>query len=182
MLTENVCVNVLTVDVVVFGNAGAKSCGIKDSTGADDLVFGKIGALAPCVGKNINRVAYDNISSVGSVLCNLRNDGFNDINVGLREVESGLAGLSCNAGGENYDIGVACVAVCSGIDGYRRAERCSLANVKRFSESLLFIDVDHYDLGCYTAYSESISNCRADASCANNGNFCHKSSSKLKFL
>ena len=118
MLTENVCVNVLTVDVVVFGNAGAKSCGIKDSTGADDLVFGKIGALAPCVGKNINRVAYDNISSVGSVLCNLRNDGFNDINVGLREVESGLAGLSCNAGGENYDIGVACVAVCSGIDGY----------------------------------------------------------------
>ncbi len=110
------------------------------------------------------------------------NDGFNDINVGLCEVESGLAGLSCNAGGENYDIGVACVAVCSGIDGYRRAERCSLANVKCFSESLFFIDVDHYDLGCYTAYSERISNCRADASCANNGNFCHKSSSKLKFL
>ena len=57
VFTEYVCVYVLLVDVVVFGQTSAQSCGIQNSTGTDDAVFGKSGELVEGVGQNVNRVS-----------------------------------------------------------------------------------------------------------------------------
>lgn len=56
MFTENISMNVLLIDAVIFGNSCTKSCCIKDSTGTDDLVFRDTGALAPNVSENVYRV------------------------------------------------------------------------------------------------------------------------------
>ena len=97
VFTENVSVNVLLVYVVVFRNSRTKSGSIENSTRADNAFGGKTRILAEGVGEYINGVTYNNVGSVGCVFGDLGNDLLGDVNVDLREVESGLTGLSCNA-------------------------------------------------------------------------------------
>ena len=110
---------------------------------------------------------------------NLRNNLFRDIDIGLRKVKTGLTRFARNTGGDDNNVRVCGVAVASGIDGDRRAERRSLTNVERFTQSFLLVDVDHHNFRCNAVDCHGVSDRRADASCSDNGNLIHVHSTFL---
>ena len=61
------------------------------------MVSGKTGGLVELICENIDRVAYDDIDSVGGILNYLGDNRLCDVNVCLSELETRLTGLSCNA-------------------------------------------------------------------------------------
>ena len=97
VLTEYISVNVLVADVESLCKTCTETDAVESCTRTDDVVSGKTGGLVELVGENIDRVAYDDIDSVGGILNYLGDNRLCDVNVCLSELETRLTGLSCNA-------------------------------------------------------------------------------------
>ena len=54
VLTHDVRVHVLLIDVIVLGQSCSQTGGVQNGTGTDDLLLGQTGALAEGIGKNVN--------------------------------------------------------------------------------------------------------------------------------
>ena len=173
MLAEHIGVHVELVDRVVLREARTQTRGVEDRTGADDAGFRQAGALAEGVGQNIDRVADDQVDGVGRVARDLRDDALDDVDVRLRKVESRLARLSRDAGGNDDDVGILAVRIAARIDRARAAERRALANVERFAERLVVVDVDHDDFGSQTHDGQRVADGCTDAAASDDGDFIH---------
>lgn len=90
MLAENVCVDVLLADRVVFRESRTQTRRVENRTRTDDLALRQTGNFIENISKDIDRIAYDDICSVRCVAGNLRNNLFRDIDIGLRKVKTGL--------------------------------------------------------------------------------------------
>ena len=173
VFAEHIGVNVALVDVIIFGKPCAETRGIEDGARTDNMVFGEPGIFMENICEYIDGVAHDDVERIGRILRDLGNDHLGDIDIRLCKLEPGLAGLSCDTGCEYDDIRAGRIAVIAGVYRAGAAEGRTLADVKRFAESLFFVDVYHDDLGCETHDSKRISDRGADASGADNGYFVH---------
>ena len=176
VLTEYISVNVLVADVESLCKTCTETDAVESCTRTDDVVSGKTGGLVELVGKNIDRVAYDDIDSVGGILNYLGDNRLCDVNVCLSELETRLTGLSCNAGGKNNNVRILSVLICACINGAGGAERNALNDIHSLAVSLVVVDINKNDLGSYAVNDHSIGNSGADAACADNSDFvAHKS-------
>ena len=111
VLTHDVGVHVLLVDLVVFGQSCTQTGGVQNGTGTDDLLLRQTGALAEGIGKNVNRVADDYVLRVGGIAGDLRDNALGDVYVDLGQIQTGLTGFTCYTGGENDDVGIYRIAM-----------------------------------------------------------------------
>lgn len=175
VLTQNVSVYVLLVDLVVLGETCTQTGGIEDGTGTEDAGLRNAGALAERIGEDINRVADEQIDCIRCILRDVRRDALDDVDVRLCKVQSGLAGLTGNAGRDDDDVGILCVFIAARVNGTWRAERNALTDVQSLALCLFLVDIDHDNLGSNALHSEGVSDRGADAAAADNGNFIHSS-------
>ena len=146
MLSKYIRMDIALADIITFGQPRTQPCRIQNRTGTEDMVLRQSGNLMKCIRQNVHRIADNNICSVRSVLGNLRNNALGDINIGLRQLQTGLTRLSRNTGGKDYNIGSCCIGVIARVNRTWSAKGQALTDVQRFSQRLLSIDVDHYDL------------------------------------
>ena len=147
MLAKYVGMDVLLGDVVVFGQARAQAGGVQDGARADDLLLGQAGDLGKYVGEDVHGVGHDDVDGVGGVFYDLGGDGLGDVDVGLRQVKTGLAGLSGHAGGQDHDVGILGILIAARVDGDGRTESHALTDVQGLAHCLALVDVDHDHLG-----------------------------------
>ena len=173
MLTHDVGMHVLLIDLIILGQSCAQTGGIQNGTGTDDLLLGQTGALAEGVRQNINRVADNHVLGIGSVAGDLRDDALGDIHVDLGQIQTGLAGLACHTGGEDNDVGVYRVAVVACIDGAGSTEGNTLTDIQGLAQCFLRVQIDHNDLVGDAGYRQCVSDGRAYAAGSDDGNLAH---------
>ena len=142
MLAEDIRMNVLLINVVVLCQARTQTSRIQDRTRTDNLLFPEAGGLAELIGQDIDGIAYDDVNRIRRVLYYLGDDAFGNVDVGLRQIQAGLAGLSCHAGGQDDNVGILCVRIASRVNRCRGAERRSLPDIQRLSQRLFRVDID----------------------------------------
>ena len=175
VLTEYVCVNVLLVYIVVLGDARTQTSCVEDCTRTDDAVLGDVRALHKYICKNIDRIADDYVNSLIGILCYLGDNALCNVYVRLCEVETRLTGLTCHAACKNNNVGACRIAVGARVNRNRGlAEGDSLTDVKRLSQRLFLVDIDHYDFRGYTRNRKGISDCRTDTSGSDNCDLVHR--------
>ena len=76
MLAEYICMDISLCNFKMFGKTAAKTRGIQNCSGTDDLILRKPRNLGKYIGHNINRIAYDDIKRLGSRFYDLRCDLF----------------------------------------------------------------------------------------------------------
>ena len=168
VLAHDVSVYIFLADSKIIGQIIAQARRIQDRSRTDDYAFRQSGIFHECVCQYVHRIADDDIKRFRRMLCDLRRDLFDNVDICLSKVEPGLTGFSRKSRGYDHDIGSLRVFIGSGINGYRTAERSALFNIHRFSERLLFVNVNEYDFRSNSLYGHSIGDCRADAACSDN--------------
>ena len=142
MLAVDVRVDVLRADVEPAGQRGLQAAGVEDGAGADDVVFRHAGNLVEDVGQHVDRVGDDHIERVRRNRDDLGRDVLHDIDVDLRQLQPGLAGLARHAGRDGDDVGIRGRGIVAGTDDGRRAVRNTLIDVQRFAERLRPVDIN----------------------------------------
>ena len=135
------------------------------------MALGQAGDLVEDIGQDIDGVGHDDVDRVGRMLYDLRDDGLGDVDVGLRQIQTGLAGLTRNTGGQNDHVGALRVLIAAGIDRNRRTERHALTDVQRLAHRLGFVDVDHDNFRCNAVDRHGVGNGGTNAARADNRNF-----------
>ena len=105
VLAEHVGVDVLRIHVEVAPEQRAEAGGVQHRAGADDASGGHAapgGEMRRQVGHDVDRIGDDHEYGVGRVLQHRRHDGAEDGGVSLQELESGLARLLSDAGGDHH--------------------------------------------------------------------------------
>ena len=146
MLTENISMNIFLCHLEVFGNTTFQSCGIQNRTGTDNLILRQTGNFSKYISHDIYRIAYDYVKSIRSCFYDLRRDTFQDIDICLGQLNSGLTWFTCNTGGDDYDIGIFCIFILTGNDGNGITEAGSLLNIHHFAFHFVFVDINQYNL------------------------------------
>ena len=173
VLAKDVSVNVTLIYRIVFGETRAEAGGVEDSTRTDNAFLGDSRILCESVGENVNGVADDEVCGVGSIASYLGNDALDDIDVGLSEIESRLAGLSGDTRRNNYYVGALGVGVfariyCAGI-----AEGSTLADIQRLAHSSFLIYIYHNDFVCDAVYGQGVCDSSAYVACSYNSDLGH---------
>ena len=119
-------------------------------------------------------VGNDNIDGIGSRGHDLGCDILEDLDVGLCQLQTGLAGLSGNAGGDDHDVGILGIGVFTAADDGRCAERNALIHVQRLAKGLGLVDVNHENLRGDTHGHHIVGNGGTHAACTDDSNFSHK--------
>ena len=176
VLAIDVRVHILRTDEKALGKRGLEAAGVKNRAGADDLVLGKPGNFVEHVGQHVHGIRNEDIDGLRRDTHNLRGDVLEDVDVHLRKLQPGLAGLSRKAGGDDHDVGVCRRLIVARTDDGGRTERRALIDVQRLTERLLLVDVDQHDLGSRTLNHQVVGNGRADAARANHSNLTHNRS------
>lgn len=83
-----------------------------------------------------------------------RRDRLDDIDVGLRQIDAGLPGLSADAGRDDNDIGASRVLIGAFVHFCGREEGRRLFDVHRFAARLFPIDIDKDDLRNRTCHHQ----------------------------
>ena len=99
-------------------NAGTQPGGIQQGAGADDAFFRDVGDLAEHIGQDIHGVGHDDVSGIGADGRDLGGNVFEDIHIGVDQVNAGLAGLAAHTGGDDDEVAALCGgdgAVCDSI-------------------------------------------------------------------
>ena len=100
-------------------------------------------------------------------------DTFQNINIGLRQIQAGHTGLPCDAAGNDHNIRAFRCIVIAGADDGRRMERSALIDIQCLTKGFVLIDIHQNDLRCNTLHHKVIGNGRADTSRADNTDFTH---------
>ena len=161
VFTENVRVYVLLCDAVVFGNACAKAGSVEDRSRTENLILRQSRHFVKLICQNIDRIRNNHVNRRRSILDDFGDDALRDVDIRLRQIQPGLSGLPRDARCQNDDVRILCIGVCPCIDGYGVAERRTLPDVKRFAQSFLRVDIDHYDFGRDAFNGERIRDRRA---------------------
>ena len=148
VLAVDVRVDVLRADVEPAGQRGLQAAGVENGAGADDMIFGHAGDLMEHIGQHVDRVGHDDIERVRRDRDDLGRDVLHDIDVDLRQLQTGLTGLARHAGRDDDDVGIGGSGIVAGTDDGRRAVRHALIDVQRLAERLRPVDVDQNDLRC----------------------------------
>ena len=172
MLTEHVCVHLLLVDVIDLRESGAQTDGIQAGTRTEDLMLRQTRVFEECVGQDVYGVGNHDIGCVGSVFHDLIRDALDDLDVGLRQLESRLSGLSAKTRGDDDSLRADCVAVITRIDVAVVEEGGCLLDVKCLSQRSFGVDVDENDLRYCVACKQRIRGCRSDGTRTDNGYLC----------
>ena len=176
MLTVDVRVHILRTDEKALGKRGLEAAGVKNRARADDLVLGKPGNFVEHVGQHVHGIRNEDIDGLRRDAHNLRGDVLEDVDVHLRKLQPGLAGLSRKAGGDDHDVGVCRRLIVARTDDGGRTERRALIDVQRLAERLLLVDVDQHDLRSRTLNHQVVGNGRTDTARANHSNLTHNRS------
>ena len=146
MLAENVGVHVLLGNGQVLGDAGTQAGGIQQGAGTDDALLRDAGDLAENVSQDIHGVGHDDVGGIGADRGDLGHDALEDVDVGIDQIDTGLAGLAAHAGGDDNDIAALSGIIVAGVYVYRLAEqRRALMDVHGLAHRLIFVDIDDHD-------------------------------------
>ena len=115
MLSHNVAVDILCVDVQAIRQEPAQARGVEVGAGADDAVGRQSGELVCDVREGVDRVGDDEQRGVGAVLHQLGDDLLEEGHIVLDEHEPRLAlALPCSRR-HDADVGVGCdLVICVG--------------------------------------------------------------------
>lgn len=91
MLAEHIGVHILGIQPHVGGQPGAQAGGIQHRTRADDLLFRQVGRLEDGIGDDVHRIAHYDINRVVRKPGDLGHYRLDNVDVGLREIDAGLA-------------------------------------------------------------------------------------------
>ena len=83
------------------------------------MALGQAGHLDGGVGQNIDRVGDDEQNAVEAGLLNLGNNGLEDADVLVDQVQAGLTGLLGSTGGDDNHGGVGDIGIIAGVDLHR---------------------------------------------------------------
>ena len=174
MLTEYICVYIALADVVVLRQSCTQTGSIQNRTGTDDPVFRQVGELVECVGQNIYRITYYNISSVGCMSGDFRDNALGNVDIGLRQLQTGLTRLSCNTGCQDHNVRILCIHIAACVNGAGAAEGGALSDIQRFAQSLFAVDINHDDFGRHSHNGQRVRNGGTNAAGSDDGDFVHK--------
>lgn len=166
--------DILRADAEALCQRGLKTACIQNGAGADDLTLRQAGDLCEHIGQHVDRVGDDDIDRIRRSLDDLRRDVLDDIDVGLRQIQTALTGLSRHTGGDDHNVRALGVLIVAGTHDRRRTERRALINIQCLAECLLLVDIDQQDLRCDSLDHQIVGNGRADAARANNSDFAHE--------
>ena len=173
MLAVDMRMHILRADAKALGERRLQPAGIENRAGADDLMLRKTGNLMEYVGQHVYGVGDKNINRLRRDAHNLRGNILEDVDVHLRQLESGLTRLPRKTGGDNHDIRVRCCLIVARADDGRRAEWRPLIDVQRLAERLLLVDVDQHDFRSGALNHQIVRNGCANAACTNHSNLTH---------
>ena len=94
MLTIYVRMDILRADAEPLCKLRLQTAGIQNRAGAKNLMLRKAGDLVENVGQNIYGVGNDDIDRIRRGLNDLRCNFLENVNIALRQLQPGLAGLS----------------------------------------------------------------------------------------
>ena len=171
MLTQYVSVYLLLVYVEDLCQIGAQTDGIQNGTGTEHLALGQTGVLQERIGQDIHGVRHQDINSVGGYLGDLVGNILDDTHVGLHQIQTGLAGLSADAGGDDNCLRACRVGIITCDNVTVADERGCLLNVKGFAHSSFGVDVDQNYFGCGASCQKGESGGCTDGSCTDDCNF-----------
>ena len=157
MFAQNVRVHLLLVDRIQFGKTGAQTNGIENGTRTDHLPLGQPGNFFEYVSKYVYGVCHHQINGVRRILHDFRRDLFDDVHVGLRQIDAALSGLSAHAGSDDYDIRTGGVGIAAFVHVRGRKKRRRLFDIQRLGHRFFGIHVDKNDFRYRTARHERVS-------------------------
>ena len=123
VFTEYICMYIGLIDIIILRQPCTQARCVQNGARTNDMVCRKSGLLEKHICQDVNRIADDDINRIRRIFCYLRQNGFCDVDVGLRKLKTGLSGLAGNAGSQNNDIGTCRIAVIARIDGAIAAEK-----------------------------------------------------------
>jgi len=164
-------VNVLCTDRESVGYQTAETGGIQHSAAADDLACGETGILDKGVGEDVNGVADDDIDRVGTVACDLGSDLAHQLGIDACQLQTGLAGLSADTGGDDHDVRACRIGIipCENVQG--GGEGGTVNDIHSFAFCFGTIDIDQHDLGSEAVLSQGVSYGSTYVSDTEDGNF-----------
>jgi len=183
VLAKDVSMHTLLRYAEGTGNVGAQTSGVKQCTSSENLGFGKTGHLDKRIGQYVNGIRNHDIGCIRANSRDLRSDLLQNIDIGLRQLKTGLIGLTGKTGGDDYDMATLCVLIIAGININRVIhKRSTMINVECFAECFVFIDIDKNDFGSNPLQCEGVSGCGTDAACADDGDFAVEHKDLLPFV
>ena len=171
MLTEYICMDICLCYLEMLRNTATKTCCIQQCTGTDYLFLRNTGDLGKYISHNIYRIAYDNVNSIWSFLCDLWSNVFHNIYIRLCKLDPGLSRLSGNPGCNNYNVRVPSIFIFSCDHGNRTSKTGTLKDIHHFTFYLFLVNINHNDFRRNRLTCQSISDGRTYATCTNNSNF-----------
>ena len=146
MLAHDVGLDIARVDLDVGAEHLLQTAGVEHGAGADDVALGQTGHLDGGVGQNVDRVGDDEQNAVEARLLNLGNNGLEDADVLVDQVQAGLTGLLGSASGDDDHGGVGDIGIIAGVDLHRLGKRHAVRDIQSLTLGavLVHVDEDHF--------------------------------------
>ena len=173
MLAVNVGMDVLGTDVEALCQLRLQTAGVQNGAGADDLMLRQTGNLGKYIGENIHGVGYDDINCGGGVLDGVLSHILDDVDVGLRQIQTGHAGLSGHATGDDDDVRTHDGRIIATTDDGGGVEGSALIDIQCFAEGFLLVYIHQNDLRGNTLDHKVVCYGSANITSANNTDLTH---------
>ena len=186
VLADDAGVHVARVDAQVLAQGVLEARGVERGAAAEHAVSGHAGELEGHVGQDVHGVRNHQQNALVIALGDLRDDGFEDGDVLVHQVEARLAGRLVRPGRDDGDGRVIDVGVVARVDVHGAAERHAVRDVEGLALGAVVIDVDEHHLGEQARLHEGEGAGRAHEPAADNGHFariddcCHGCSYPLR--
>ena len=172
MLAIDMGVNILRADLEFLCQLGLQTNGIQYGTGTNDVLSRDAGNFVEHISHHIHRIGHDDINGIGGILHNVGRNLLQNIDVGLRQLQTRLAGLPRHTGGDNHDGGANRILVMAWPDDCGRGKSRALVDIHCLAKGFLLVNINQKDLRCNVHSHQVVCNGRTDAACAHNGDFC----------
>ncbi len=142
VLADDARVHVARVDAEVFAERVLEARGVEHRAAAEHAVLRQARQLERHVRQDVHWVGHDQQDAPVVAFGDLRNDGLEDGDVLVDQVEPRFPRRLVRAGGDDGDGRVVDVGIVAGVDVHGRGERHAVRDVERLALGAVAVDVD----------------------------------------
>ena len=168
VLAHDVGLNVARVDLDVGAEHLLQATSIEHGAGTDDVALGQTGHLDGGIGQDVDWVGDDQQNAVEAGLLDLGNNGLEDVDVLVDQVQACLAGLLGGASGDDDHGGVGDIGIIAGVDLHRFGKRHAVRDIQGLTLGTVLVHVDEDHLGEQTTLHQCERRRRTDETAADN--------------